>query len=102
MFLHGVFFLFNSSQRRQIRALEAQLALVKKTESSRQALDAEITRFAAERLAMKEANKKLRDDNAELREKEEELRATIEVLQETTNGTKGLVSAQATNSALLD
>ncbi|KAJ3568873.1 hypothetical protein NP233_g5417 [Leucocoprinus birnbaumii] len=78
--------------RRQIQALEAKLSLANKKAESRQPFSEEgLQTFAADKVALKESNNKLKGENDELREEIEELRAMVEVLKAQVTGRRGLV-----------
>ncbi|KAG6885983.1 hypothetical protein C0992_004747 [Termitomyces sp. T32_za158] len=84
------------AQRLRIQALEAQLAQAQTTHHGhrkKHLAEAEIASFTAQKAALLNANKHLKDQNNELKDEVEELRAMVEILKAQHSGHQGLISS---------
>ncbi|KAJ6547434.1 hypothetical protein B0H19DRAFT_1165604 [Mycena capillaripes] len=88
--------------RRQIQALEAQLAQAKRNVDKPSRRPEEIAAFVAEKKVLLEANTQLTEENTTLREELEEMTAMVEVLKGQVSGRKGLVSDPRMSPILSD
>ncbi|KAJ7685064.1 hypothetical protein DFH06DRAFT_1157285 [Mycena polygramma] len=78
--------------RRQIQALEAQLAQAKRKADKPSRRPEEIAAFVVEKKALLDANTQLTKENLDLREDLEDMTAMVEVLKGQVSGRKGVVS----------
>lgn len=90
-----------SAQRLRIQALEAQLAQAQTTHHNHRKkhfAEVEVASFTAQKAALINANKELKDQNNELKDEVEELRAMVEILKAQHSGHKGLISSPRANT----
>lgn len=66
--------------------------MARKKEGSRGQPEHQIAAFAAEKAALMETSRRLKEENIELKDEMEELRAMIEVLKAQHSGRRGLIS----------
>ncbi|KAG6805673.1 hypothetical protein H0H93_004299, partial [Arthromyces matolae] len=84
------------TQRLRIQALEAQLAQAQtshRKHHNKHIAGFEAAEMTAQKTAILEANKRLKDENNDLKDELEELRAMIEILKAQHSGIKGLVAS---------
>ncbi|KAA1469542.1 hypothetical protein DENSPDRAFT_816598 [Dentipellis sp. KUC8613] len=88
------------ASRRQIQALDAQLAREKQAKRPRRTNSNNYAGYAEEVASLRDASRQLREENGDLKDEIDELKAMVEVLRSQVKGTRG-VSMSPSQSPIL-